>query len=220
MNTGGVPFGVPRLRGAGPAEAGTPSADQADGFSNGKLSGAPLEKTAQPDAPGLTHATAEYFHSPNSNLTQNIPWPKSDPQSSSENSTPSPTKRSKARPSFARCAAIRMWNFVHWIHQLVQSPDTDLAAHHQAFRIDASRLATDLQARLDKLAARRDGISGFSPQIQRRSRSGLVYGTLLFGEWQVRTGHIVVALLKTLAAPYSPRALAGVRQDQGGHALG
>ncbi|MEQ1851221.1 MAG: Clp protease N-terminal domain-containing protein, partial [Chthoniobacteraceae bacterium] len=85
---------------------------------------------------------------------------------------------------------------VHWIFQLVQAPDTDLLRIIKHFGIDASKLASDLQASLDRLPRGASGISGFSQQLQEAVEKGFVFGQLLFGELQVRTGHIVVALLK------------------------
>jgi type VI secretion system protein VasG len=85
---------------------------------------------------------------------------------------------------------------VHWIFQLVQAPDTDLLRIIKHFGIDASKLASDLQASLDRLPRGASGISGFSQQLQEAVEKGFVFGQLLFGELQVRTGHIAVALLK------------------------
>jgi type VI secretion system protein VasG len=85
---------------------------------------------------------------------------------------------------------------LHWIFQLVQAPDTDLLRIVRHFGLDASKLASDLQASLDRLPRGASGISGFSQQVQEAVEKGFVFGQLLFGELQVRTGHIVVALLK------------------------
>jgi hypothetical protein len=40
---------------------------------------------------------------------------------------------------------------VHWLHQLLQNPDTDVHRIIKHFQLDASRLASDLVAALDKL---------------------------------------------------------------------
>ena len=40
---------------------------------------------------------------------------------------------------------------VHWFHQLVQLPDSDLHRIIKAFEIDPSRLAADMTATLDRL---------------------------------------------------------------------
>ncbi len=85
---------------------------------------------------------------------------------------------------------------LHWIVQLVQQPDTDLMRIVKHFGIDASKLASNLQASLDRLPRGASGIEGFSQQLQDAVKAGFVFGSLLFGELQVRSGHIVVALLK------------------------
>ncbi|MEO6741179.1 MAG: type VI secretion system ATPase TssH [Chthoniobacteraceae bacterium] len=85
---------------------------------------------------------------------------------------------------------------LHWLFQLVQAPDTDLLRIIKHFGLDASKLASDMQASLDRLPRGASGIEGFSQQVQETVEKGFVYAQLLFGELQVRTGHVVVALLK------------------------
>ena len=85
---------------------------------------------------------------------------------------------------------------LHWIFQLVQAPETDLLRIIKHFGLDVSKLASDLQVSLDRLPRGANGISGFSQQVQETVEKGFVFGQLLFGELQVRTGHVVVALLK------------------------
>jgi type VI secretion system protein VasG len=86
---------------------------------------------------------------------------------------------------------------VHWLFQLVQLADSDLQRIFKYFGLDASRLATDLTTALDKLPRGATSISDFSPHLEEAVREGWVFGSLLFGENRVRTGHVVVALLKT-----------------------
>ncbi len=86
---------------------------------------------------------------------------------------------------------------VHWIHQLLQSQDTDLHRIVAHFQLDASRLAADLIAALDKLPRGATAISDFSPDITNAVERGWVYGSLLFGELQVRTGHLIVGYLSS-----------------------
>jgi type VI secretion system protein VasG len=86
---------------------------------------------------------------------------------------------------------------VHWFHQLLQLPDSDLHRIIKAFEIDPSRLAADMTASLDRLPRGSTSISDFSSHIEDAVERGWVYGTLLFGESQVRTGHLVVGILKT-----------------------
>src|SRR6266850_1197964 len=86
---------------------------------------------------------------------------------------------------------------VHWLHQLLQSQDTDV--HHilKHFQIDSSRLAADLIAALDRLPRGATSISDFAADIPDAIERGWVYGTLMFGDSQVRTGHLIVGYLNS-----------------------
>jgi type VI secretion system protein VasG len=86
---------------------------------------------------------------------------------------------------------------VHWLNQIFQLPDSDLHKIIKEFELNASRVATDLTAALDRLPRGATSISDFSPHLEESVERGWVYGSLLFGENRVRTGHVVVALLKT-----------------------
>ena len=86
---------------------------------------------------------------------------------------------------------------VHWLNQIFQVPDSDLHRIIKHFGLNTSRLATDLTTALDKLPRGATSISDFSPHLEEAVERGWVFGSLLFGENRVRTGHVVVALLKT-----------------------
>ncbi|MEM0984218.1 MAG: type VI secretion system ATPase TssH [Planctomycetota bacterium] len=86
---------------------------------------------------------------------------------------------------------------VHWIHQIVQVQDTDLHGVIKQFNIDPSKFAKDLTESLDKLPRGSTSISDRSSHIEEAVERAWVYATLLFGESQVRTGYIVIGILKT-----------------------
>jgi type VI secretion system protein VasG len=86
---------------------------------------------------------------------------------------------------------------VHWLNQIFQLADSDLHRIIKHFGLNTSRLATDLTAALDKLPRGATSISDFSPHLEEAVQQGWVFGSLLFGENRVRTGHVVVAMLKT-----------------------
>ena len=86
---------------------------------------------------------------------------------------------------------------VHWLHQLLQQQDSDVLRIIKHFGLDSSRLATDLIAALDKLPRGATSISDFSPHIETALQQAYLLSTLLFGEYQVRTGHLLIAFLKT-----------------------
>src|SRR5450631_1027732 len=86
---------------------------------------------------------------------------------------------------------------VHWFNQLLQLPDSDLHRIVREFQIEPSRLARDMTAALDRLPRGATSISDLSSHISEAVERGWVFGTLLFGESQVRTGHLVVGILQT-----------------------
>ena len=86
---------------------------------------------------------------------------------------------------------------VHWLHQILKSPDSDLHRIIRHFEIDASRLAKDMTDQLDQLPRGSTSISDLSSHLEEAVERGWVYGSLLFGELQVRTGHLIVGMLKT-----------------------
>src|SRR6266850_1286714 len=86
---------------------------------------------------------------------------------------------------------------VHWLHQILQVPDSDV--HHilKHFQIDSARLAADLIAALDRLPRGATSISDFAADIPSAIERGWVYGTLMFGDSHVRTGHLIVGFLNS-----------------------
>ena len=69
---------------------------------------------------------------------------------------------------------------VHWVHQILNTPDSDLHRIVGKFGIDQSRLATDLIGSARQASARSDGDFGFLTASGRssRARMGLRVATL------------------------------------------
>jgi type VI secretion system protein VasG len=86
---------------------------------------------------------------------------------------------------------------VHWFHQILQQQDSDL--HHivAAFQIDPGRLAKNMTEALDRLPRGATSISDLSAQVEEAVERGWVYSSLMFGEGQIRTGHLFIGALKT-----------------------
>ncbi len=85
---------------------------------------------------------------------------------------------------------------VHWLHMVIQLQDSDLHRIVRHYDLNASRLASDMTASLDSLPRGATSISDFSPHLEEAVERAWVFSSLLFGESQVRTGHVVLALLK------------------------
>jgi type VI secretion system protein VasG len=86
---------------------------------------------------------------------------------------------------------------VHWLSQLLQLQDSDLHRLVKHYGLDASVIAKDVTTALDRLPRGSTAISDFSPHIEDSVERGWVFGTLMFGEAQVRSGHLLVGMLKT-----------------------
>ncbi|MBK6469227.1 MAG: type VI secretion system ATPase TssH [Betaproteobacteria bacterium] len=87
----------------------------------------------------------------------------------------------------------------HWIHQILNNPDSDLHRIVRHYELDSSVLASDLTQSLDRLPRGASSISDLSTFIDSAVERGWVYGSLLFGDTRVRTGYLLVGLLKTPA---------------------
>lgn len=84
---------------------------------------------------------------------------------------------------------------VHWFHQILQLPDSDLHRILRHFQIEPSHLARDFTAALDRLPRGASGVTDLSSNIEEAVERGWVYASLSFGEAQVRTGYLVVGIL-------------------------
>jgi len=86
---------------------------------------------------------------------------------------------------------------VHWLQQLLQVPDSDLHRIVKHFELDPSRLAKDITDALDRLPRGATSISDLSDHVSNAVERGWVYSTLMFADRQVRTGHLIVGMVKT-----------------------
>ena len=88
---------------------------------------------------------------------------------------------------------------VHWLQQLLQLTDCDLLRLVRHYGIDTSVLARDLAAALDRLPRGSTSVTDLSSQVEETVERAWVYATLMFGDTQVRSGHLLLAVLKTPA---------------------
>lgn len=86
---------------------------------------------------------------------------------------------------------------VHWIHQILQLQDSDLHRIVKQFNINPSNLARDVTDALDKLPRGSTTITDLSSNVEEAVERGWVFATLMFGEAQVRTGYLMVGVVRT-----------------------
>lgn len=86
---------------------------------------------------------------------------------------------------------------IHWFHLILQLQDSDLHRIIKRFDIDVARLVKDFTETLDKLPRGSTSITDLSSHVMEAVERGWVYSTLLFGDTQVRTGYLIVGILKT-----------------------
>ena len=85
----------------------------------------------------------------------------------------------------------------HWLHILLQDPRNDVGMIRTRFGVDDAALARDTVAALDALPRGATAISDFSPQIEEAVEKGWLYASLMFAAGRVRSGHLVLGMLKT-----------------------
>ncbi|MDB5864787.1 MAG: ATPase, partial [Betaproteobacteria bacterium] len=98
----------------------------------------------------------------------------------------------------------------HWLQQILQTQDSDVHRIVKHFELDPSRLAKDMTDALDRLPRGASSISDLSMHIPDAIERAWVYGTLMFGENRVRTGHLVVGILK---APFLRNSLLNISKQ-------
>ena len=99
---------------------------------------------------------------------------------------------------------------VHWLHQILQQQASDLSCIVRAFDIDASRLSNDFTTALDRLPRGASSISDLSAHIEDATERAWVWSTLKFGDGQIRSGHVLLAALKT---PSLKNVLIGISRE-------
>jgi type VI secretion system protein VasG len=110
----------------------------------------------------------------------------------------------------AKSAGNRNLELAHWLLHILQKDRTDLALTADHFKLDRAKLLADATAVANGFRKNETEMPGISNQVADALDRGWHYATLLFGETQIRTGHLLVAMLKSLELR---RALIGVSQE-------
>ena len=88
---------------------------------------------------------------------------------------------------------------VHWMTQLIQVPNNDVSMIMDHYKLEPSRVSADMTAALDMLPRGASAISDLSEHLEDATERAWVYGSLLFNANQVRTGHLILGMMKTKA---------------------
>ncbi|HYE63440.1 MAG TPA: type VI secretion system ATPase TssH [Phycisphaerales bacterium] len=84
---------------------------------------------------------------------------------------------------------------VHWLHQIMQTQDSDLHRIIKACGLDVSQLVADTQNALEKLPKGANSISDISMSLSDAVERAWVYSSLKWGESSIRSGHVIYALV-------------------------
>ncbi len=88
---------------------------------------------------------------------------------------------------------------VHWFQQILQLQDSDIHKIVKHFELDPSNLAKDMSNALESLPKGATSISDISSQIEDSIERAWVYGSLVYGDSQVRMAYVILGMLKTRA---------------------
>jgi type VI secretion system protein VasG len=98
----------------------------------------------------------------------------------------------------AKTAGNRNIELGHWLLHLLQKDRTDLALTADHYKLSRSKLLADVTAVVNAFRKNETEMPGISNQVADALDRGWHYATLLFGETQIRTGHLLVAMLKSV----------------------
>src|SRR5664279_4331673 len=86
---------------------------------------------------------------------------------------------------------------VHWLTQLLENNASDIHVIVRHYALDAAALARDVTTALDRLPRGSTSLSDFAEHIPDSIARAWVYGSLQFGDAQVRSGYLLLGILKT-----------------------
>src|SRR5436305_15316403 len=95
----------------------------------------------------------------------------------------------------AKNAGNRNLELAHWLLKIAQMDRTDLALTADFFKLDRSKLLSDLNSVVSGFAMNKTEMPSISENVIDVLDRGWHYATLLFGETQFSTGIILTAVL-------------------------
>jgi type VI secretion system protein VasG len=97
----------------------------------------------------------------------------------------------------AKSAGNRNVELAHWLFHILQQERTDLSLTVDHYKIDRARLMSDLAGVISGFRKNETDMPGVANNVVDVLDRGWHYATLFFGETQIRTGHVLVAALKS-----------------------
>ena len=86
----------------------------------------------------------------------------------------------------------------HWLFHAVSHQNGDISVTLRGLGLDRGQLLKDLGQAIDRLQKNVTETPGISERLADGLNHAWTYATLFFGEAQIRTGHLLVALLNDL----------------------
>jgi type VI secretion system protein VasG len=97
----------------------------------------------------------------------------------------------------------------HWLLKLLEIPDGDLAKILPRYQVDIGRLTGDLNRAVDRFKTGNGRTPGLSPNIVELASKAWLAGSIDLGASQVRSGHLLLALLSDETLSMAVREAAG-----------
>ncbi|KRE04856.1 ClpV1 family T6SS ATPase [Bosea sp. Root670] len=97
----------------------------------------------------------------------------------------------------AKGAGNRNVELAHWLLQILQGTSNDLTLTADHYKLDRARMLMELGGVVEGFRRNETEMPGIANHIVDILDRGWHYATLFFGETQIRTGHLLVAALKS-----------------------
>ncbi|WP_442579488.1 type VI secretion system ATPase TssH [Mesorhizobium sp. ASY16-5R] len=97
----------------------------------------------------------------------------------------------------AKGAGNRNLELAHWMYHILANDRSDISLTVDHFKLDKAKLLKDLASAIDGFRKQETEMPGISTQITDSLDRGWYYATLFFGETQIRTGHLLIGILKS-----------------------
>jgi len=97
----------------------------------------------------------------------------------------------------AKSAGNRNVELAHWLFHMLQQERTDVSLSVDHYKLDRGRLLSELAGAINGFRKNETDMPGIANPVIDLLDRGWHYATLFFGETQIRTGHLLVAGLKS-----------------------